>query len=86
MSHCSSICPVLYSKWTVGVAVTGVSEVLLLIAVSSVCLGVLVTRDPNIQKTTYSYAYVWGGGGGGPCACVCVRVCVCVQFYVCLCA
>ena len=74
MSHCSSICPVLYSKWTVGVlvvpalipthqpppphpscslsvtvgvAVLVVSEVLLLTAVSSVCLGVLVTRDAN---------------------------------------
>ena len=32
---------------TVGVAVMVVSGVRLLIAVSSVCLGVLVTRDPN---------------------------------------
>ena len=39
---------------TVGVAVTVVSGVLLLIAVNSACLGVLVTRDANKQKTTYS--------------------------------
>ena len=38
---------------TVGVAVLVVSEVLLLIAVSSVCLGVLVTRDAKKLLTPY---------------------------------
>ena len=42
------------SSFTVGVAVTVVSGLLLLIAVSSACLGVLVTGDASKQKTAYS--------------------------------
>ena len=41
-------------SFTVGVAVTVVSGVLLLIAVSSVCLRVFVTGDASKQKTAYS--------------------------------
>ena len=57
-----------------------VSVVLLLIAVSSVCLGVLVTRDANIQSTSYSYTYMWVGQG--PSAHVYVPMFVCV--FVCV--